>query len=185
MKWLKKFLGSFAVAILLVITCLSPCVFAEEYSNRFPDYLPTSACAFIEVRTSELGEGTLIFSIDKQFDTFSFVRNGYNISNQTNSNVSGYFIKKSNKASYTVRLRSLDSLQYQQNSGIGGSQYVDLTVTQILNTNVQFTDLTENGRGNSINKISWEALPIFIALVLLCFELIFVGAFLLIKGAKV
>ena len=167
MKCLKKFLGSFAVAIMLVITCLSPCVFAEEYSNKYPDYLPTNSCAYIEVQTTQLGQGTLIFSIDKQFDTFSFYQNSYNISNQTSSTVSGYFIKKSNKESYNVRLRSLNTLQYQTNLSIGSNQYVDLTVTQILNTNVQFDDLSENGRGNTINKVSWENKPIYITLMII------------------
>lgn len=167
MKCLKKFFGSFAVAILLVITCLSPCVFAEEYSDNYPNYLPTNSCAYIEVQTTQLGQGTLIFSIDKQFDTFSFYQNSYNISNQTNSTVSGYFIKKSNSESYTVRLRSLNTLQYQTNSSFGGSQYADLTVTQILNTNVQFDDLSENGRGNTVNKVSWENKPLFTSLIVI------------------
>lgn len=169
MKCLKKFFVSSIVVILLVITCLNLFVFAEDYSSKYPDYLPTSSCAFIEVQTSELGQGTLIFSIDKQFDTFSFYGNGYNISNQTASNVSGYFIKKSNKESYSVRLRSLNTIQYQTNSSFGGNQYVDLTVTNILNTNVQFNDLTDNNRNNSIVNISNEIFPIYVVILISSF----------------
>lgn len=124
--------------------------FAEEYGAQYPNYVNQSGGCFIECQTN-LGKGTLILPVNYCEDTFGFSGEHYNVMNITNSTVSGYFVLE-NGTSYNARASSFSTFQYQSNEDYY-SRWYDLTVSQIYNTNAQFTD--NNGdRGNSIFNLS-------------------------------
>ena len=132
---MKKIISIFAVVLVLVFSSL-PC-FAVEYSTDFPLYVPISGGAFFEV-TSSLGQITFVCASNYKNNYFGFSGNGNNICNISNSTVSGYIYTASGN-SYQARFTSLGTLEYRTSSG-GYYEYRDVTITEILNTNVTFID---------------------------------------------
>lgn len=137
--------------------------FAEEYGAHYPSYVNQSGGCFIECQTN-LGKGTLILPVNYCENTFGFSGEYYNVMNITNGTVSGYFVLE-NGTSYNARASSFSTFQYQSNEDYY-SRWYDLTVSQIYNTNAQFTD--NNGdRGNSVFDLdTTENLLIIIAVIL-------------------
>ena len=132
---MKKIISIFAVLLVLVFSAL-PC-FAVEYSTDFPSYVPISGGAFFEVKSS-LGQITFVCPNNFKNGYFGFSGNGNNICNISNSTVSGYIYTASGN-SYQARFTSLGTLEYRTSSG-SYYEYRDVTITQILNTNVTFID---------------------------------------------
>lgn len=135
---MKKIISIFAVLLVLVFSTL-PC-FAVEYSTKFPSYVPISGGAFFEVKSS-LGQIAFVCPNNFKNGYFGFSGNGNNICNISNSTVSGYIFTSSG-ASYQARFTSLGNLEYRTSSE-SYYEYRDVTITQILNTNVTFID--DNG----------------------------------------
>ena len=132
---MKKIISIFAVVLVFVFSAL-PC-FAVEYSTDFPSYVPISGGAFFEVKSS-LGQITFVCPNNFKNGYFGFSGNGNNICNISNSTVSGY-IYTSTGNSYQARFTSLGTLEYRTSSG-SYYEYRDVTITEILNTNVTFID---------------------------------------------
>lgn len=132
---MKKIISIFAVFLVLVFSVL-PC-FAVEYSTKFPSYVPISGGAFFEVKSS-IGQITFVCPNNFKNGYFGFSGNGNNICNISNSTVSGY-IYTSSGDSYQARFTALGTLEYRKESG-SYYEYMDVTITEILNTNVTFTD---------------------------------------------
>ena len=132
---MKKIISIFAVVLVLVFSAL-PC-FAVEYSTKFPSYVPISGGAFFEVKSS-LGQITFVCPSNFKIGYFGFTGNGNNICNISNSTVSGYIFTSSG-SSYQARFTALGTLEYRTSSG-SYYEYRDVTITEILNTNVTFTD---------------------------------------------
>ena len=132
---MKKIISIFAVVLVLVFSAL-PC-FAVEYSTKFPSYVPISGVAFFEVKSS-LGQITFVCPNNFKNGYFGFSGNGNNICNISNSTVSGY-IYTSTGNSYQARFTSLGNLEYRTSSG-SYYEYRDVTITEILNTNITFID---------------------------------------------
>ena len=132
---MKKIISIFAVLLVLVFSAL-PC-FAVEYSTKFPSYVPISGGAFFEVKSS-LGQITFVCPNNFKNGYFGFSGNGNNICNISNSTVSGYIFTASGN-SYQVRFTALGTLEYRTSSG-SYYEYRDVTITEILNTNVTFID---------------------------------------------
>lgn len=132
---MKKIISIFAVVLVLVFSAL-PC-FAVEYSTDFPSYVPISGGAFFEVKSS-LGQITFVCPNNFKNGYFGFTGNGNNICNISNSTVSGYIFTSSGK-SYQARFTALGTLEYRTSSG-SYYEYLDVTITEILNTNVTFID---------------------------------------------
>lgn len=132
---MKKIISIFAVLLVLVFSA-SPC-FAVEYSTKFPSYVPISGGAFFEVKSS-LGQITFVCPNNFKNGYFGFSGNGNNICNISNSTVSGY-IYTSTGNSYQARFTSLGTLEYRTSSG-SYYEYRDVTISEILNTNVTFID---------------------------------------------
>lgn len=132
---MKKIISIFAVLLVLSFSVL-PC-FAVEYSTEFPSYVPISGGAFFEVKSS-LGQITFICPDNFKNGYFGFSGNGNNICNISNSTVSGYIYTASGN-SYQARFTSLGTLEYRTSSG-SYYEYRDVTITEILNTNVTFID---------------------------------------------
>lgn len=132
---MKKIISIFAVVLVLVFSVL-PC-FAVEYSTDFPSYVPISGGAFFEVKSS-LGQITFVCPNNFKNGYFGFSGNGNNICNISNSTVSGYIYTTSGN-SYQARFTSLGNLEYRTSSG-SYYEYIDVTITEILNTNVTFID---------------------------------------------
>lgn len=132
---MKKIISIFAVLLVLVFSAL-PC-FAVEYSTEFPSYVPISGGAFFEVKSS-FGQITFVCPNNFKNGYFGFSGNGNNICNISNSTVSGY-IYTSSGSSYQARFTALGTLEYRSSSG-SYYEYRDVTITEILNTNVTFID---------------------------------------------
>lgn len=132
---MKKIISIFAVSLVLVFSVL-PC-FAVEYSTDFPSYVPISGGAFFEVKSS-LGQITFVCPNNFKNGYFGFSGNGNNICNISNSTVSGYIFTSSG-SSYQARFTALGTLEYRTSSG-SYYEYRDVTITEILNTNVTFID---------------------------------------------
>lgn len=132
---MKKIISIFVVLLVFVFSVL-PC-FAVEYSTDFPSYVPISGGAFFEVKSS-LGQITFVCPNNFKNGYFGFSGNGNNICNISNSTVSGYIYTTSGN-SYQARFTSLGNLEYRTSSG-SYYEYRDVTITEILNTNVTFTD---------------------------------------------
>lgn len=132
---MKKIISIFAVVFVLVFSAL-PC-FAVEYSTDFPSYVPISGGAFFEVKSS-LGQITFVCPNNFKNGYFGFSGNGNNICNISNSTVSGYIFTASGN-SYQARFTALGTLEYRTSSG-SYYEYRDVTITEILNTNVTFID---------------------------------------------
>lgn len=132
---MKKIISIFAVLLVLSFSVL-PC-FAVEYSTEFPSYVPISGGAFFEVKSS-LGQITFVCPNNFKNGYFGFSGNGNNICNISNSTVSGYIFTASGN-SYQARFTALGTLEYRTSSG-SYYEYRDVTITEILNTNVTFID---------------------------------------------
>lgn len=132
---MKKIISIFAVFLVLVFSAL-PC-FAVEYSTDFPSYVPISGGAFFEVKSS-LGQITFVCPNNFKNGYFGFSGTGNNICNISNSTVSGYIFAGSG-TSYQARFTSLGTLEYRTSSG-SYYEYREVTITEILNTNVTFID---------------------------------------------
>lgn len=132
---MKKIISIFAVFLVFVFSAL-PC-FAVEYSIDFPSYVPISGGAFFEVKSS-LGQITFVCPNNFKNGYFGFTGSGNNICNISNSTVSGYIYTTSGN-SYQARFTSLGTLEYRTSSG-SYYEYRDVTITDILNTNVTFID---------------------------------------------
>ena len=132
---MKKIISIFAVFLVLFFSAL-PC-FAVEYSTDFPSYVPISGGAFFEVKSS-LGQITFVCPYNFKNGYFGFIGNGNNICNISNSTVSGYIYTASGN-SYQARFTALGTLEYRTSSG-SYYEYRDVTITEILNTNVTFID---------------------------------------------
>lgn len=132
---MKKIISIFSVLLFLVFSAL-PC-FAVEYSTDFPSYVPISGGAFFEVKSS-LGQITFICPNTYKNNYFGFSGNGNNICNISNSTVSGYIYTTSG-TSYQARFTSLGNLEYRTSTS-SYYEYKEVTITEILNTNVTFVD---------------------------------------------
>lgn len=130
----------FGLAVLV-----SP-AYAMTYNNDFPDYVPYAGGAYIEVESSSFQKCTLVFPINSQKYSISFLGSSdSDIVNITNSTISGY-LYTSTGTQYTVRMATLSGVEYRTNSY--PYDWNDLDITQILNTNVVFEDLTNLNRQN-------------------------------------
>lgn len=134
-------------------------VYAADYGAAYPSYVNQSGGSFIECQTN-LGRGTIIIPVTYQSGYIGFSGSGYNVMNISNSSISGQFVLQ-NGTSYTCRASGFSTFQYYTDGSWG--QYVDLTVSRIYNTNVQFTD-EKGDRSNTITVFK----PYEIAVVSLC-----------------
>lgn len=151
-----------------VVLC-SP-AYAMTYNNDFPDYVPYAGGAYIEVNDTTFQGCTLIFPIDIQKGCISFLgSSNSDIVNITNSTISGYLYTKTG-VQYIVRMGSLDTVEYRTNSY--PYDWNELNITQILNTNVVFEDLTDRDRQNDN--------PYFTTYEKVCLTFGFIAVFLLL-----
>lgn len=160
-----KCLISSAIFILLFIVSLCFPTYAAEYGKQYPAYLKQSAGCFIECQTN-LGKGSIILPRNYQYEYIGFSGSGSNVMNIQSTSISGQFILE-NGTSYEVRASGFSTFQYYDNKGNWGSYY-DLTVSQIYNTNVQFTD-EQGDRGNVVYNFSnYEKFVVVMVSFLFC-----------------
>lgn len=144
--------------------------YAMTYNNVFPDYVPYAGGAYIEVESSSFQKCTLVFPINSQKDSISFLgSSNSDIVNITNSTISGYLYTKTG-VQYTVRMGSLDTVEYRTNSY--PYDWHELNITKILNTNVVFDDLKGLDRQNDN--------PYFSTYEKVCLTFGFIGVLLLL-----
>ena len=148
-KKIKCLICSAIFTSLFIVSLCFP-TFAAEYGRQYPVYLNQSAACFVECQTN-LGKGTIVLPRNYQYEYIGFSGSGSNVMNLQSSSISGQFVLE-NGTSYEVRASGFSTFQYYSNNGNWGSYY-DLTVSQIYNTNVQFTD-EQRDRGNVIYNFS-------------------------------
>lgn len=159
-----------AIFTLLFIGSLCFPTFAAEYGRQYPAYLKQSAGCFIECQTN-LGKGSIVLPRNYQYEYIGFSSSGSNVMNLQSSSISGQLVLE-NGTSYDVRASGFSTFQYYSNNGNWGSYY-DLTVSQIYNTNVQFTD-EQGDRGNVIYNFS-NFQKFLVVICTLIFVLIFIS----------
>ena len=167
---MKKIISIFAFLLVLVFSAL-PC-FAVEYSTKFPSYVPISGGAFFEVKSS-LGQITFVCANNFKNGYFGFSGNGNNICNISNSTVSGYIYTTSG-SSYQARFTALGTLEYRTSSG-SYYEYRDVTITEILNTNVTFID--DKGDRQTDNYFLSKENILLYTLLLVCASCSVLGLF--------
>lgn len=157
-----------AIFTLLFIGSLCFPTYAAEYGRQYPAYLKQSAACFIECQTN-IGKGTVVLPRNYQYNYIGFSGKDSNIMNLQSSSISGQFVLE-NGTLYEVRASGFSTFQYYYSNGSWGSYY-DLSVSQIYNTNIQFTD-EQSDRGNVIYSFSnYEKFIIVILCFLFCFIL--------------
>lgn len=150
-------------SLFIVLLCFP--TYAAEYGKQYPAYLKQSAGCFIECQTN-LGKGSIVLPRNYQYEYIGFSGSGSNVMNLQSSSISGQLVLE-NGTSYEVRASGFSTFQYYSSSGNWGSYY-DLTVSQIYNTNVQFTD-EQRDRGNVIYNFSnYQKFVVVLLSFLLC-----------------
>lgn len=159
-----------AALIGVFIVSLAFPAYAADYGEVYPSYVKQSGGSFIECQTN-LGRGAIVIPVTYQSGYIGFSGSGYNVMNISNSSISGQFVLQ-NGTAYTCRASGFSTFQYYTDGSWG--QYVDLTVSEIYNTNVQFTD-EKGDRANTITVfkpyeiavVSLGILSVLLLLVLL------------------
>ena len=168
-KKIKCLICSVIFTLLFTALLCFP-TYAAEYGRQYPAYLKQSAACFVECQTN-LGKGAIVLPRNYQYEYIGFSGSGSNLMNLQSSSISGQFVLE-NGTSYEVRASGFSTFQYYNNSGNWGSYY-DLTVSQIYNTNVQFTD-DKSDRGNVIYYFSeYEKIVLTLLSFLCCFIVAF------------
>lgn len=140
----KRFKILISFVLILYIISMSLVVNAAEYGNSYPNNTTLSGGAYIEAQSS-IGTVTFVFPINFKDDTFGFSGNGISrVTNLTNSTIYGY-VYLSNGSSYRTRVNSFDSIEYNRNDS-SWSDYEYITINQIINTNINFIDYTDQNR---------------------------------------
>lgn len=133
---IKKILSIF-FAFFIASSALVVPACAVEYGTKFPEYVNISGGAFIETQSS-IGKITFVCANNFKDNYFGFIGDGSNICNISNSTISGYIYTASGNT-YQARFTSFGTLQYRTGTG-SYYEYIDVTITDILNTNVNFID---------------------------------------------
>lgn len=135
-----------AVIITVVIAVISAVPsFSIYYPNEYPNYLPFVGAKYIEVNTS-IGVGTIIISSSVPDKYLSVGYSNSYIYNNSSSTISGAF-RLRNGTDYSIRFPAFDVAQYYT-SGSYNPSYTTLTITEILNTNVEFVDYSGRDKQN-------------------------------------
>lgn len=139
---MKKILVFLATLVVLNFA-FSSTAFAADYGYEYPDYVPVSGGAFFEVKSS-LGTVAVVFPIDYKDGYFGFVDSGSgSVGNISRSTINGYVYTRNGQV-YTLRAVYGEYLEYQTNNF--SRDWVTLNITEILNTNINLVDLTDQGR---------------------------------------
>lgn len=164
----RKILFFFSLIMALAVPSVA---FAEEYGSTYPDYVPVSGGAYIEVQ-STLGRGALVFSSEYKDGYFGFYGTGYSVANITKNTVNGTYYSSSGTA-YNVRLSAMGEAQYYREVTTTRYEWTKLSISKIYNTNCKFQDLKDD-RGNVIDLFNydplvymWFAFMILISILLL------------------
>lgn len=166
---MRKFFSVISCSLIGLVFLISP-AYAMTYDNNFPDYVPYAGGAYIEVNSSDFQKCAVVFPIDTQKNTFSFIgSSNTDIVNITRSTING-FLYTSSGIRYDCRVSSLSSIEYRDN----GYPYDwnDLRINKILNTNVVFEDLKGLDRQNDN--------PYFSTYEKVCLTFGFIGVLLLL-----
>lgn len=148
----KKILVFFLSLICVVSVPFS--AYAEDYGTEYPNYIPYSGGAYIEVQ-STLGRGSLVFQDTYKTGYLGFYGSGYNLCNISNSTMTGRFILE-NGTVYQARISSFSTPQYYYESGVT-REWRNLNMTKIYNTNCEFVDNTSNERNNKFDIFNGDA----------------------------
>lgn len=173
------------IFFVTLVTCLIAAipVSAADYGYEYPDYVSVSGGAYVEVKSS-LGTVSLVFPSEYKDGYFGFSGSGFNICNIYGGTISGY-LYTSNSTRYNIRASYGSIVQYQDNNGYPYYEWHDLNINQILNTNIQFTDLTDLDRQTDFQKYDFSVNEIFLySLLIVLTVFIIINLWLGVKYAN-
>lgn len=107
---------------------------AEE--NVYPSGAPLVGGLYMEVSTSQLGDILIYVPTDYQYKSFTTNTNG-NPVNVTASTITGYYYGDED---YYIRWSSFGQAQYRTVESSYGTSYQDLSITDVLNSNIVFIE---------------------------------------------
>lgn len=163
---------------LIITISMAGTAYAAEYGYEYPEYVPVSGGAFVEVKSS-LGTVALVFPFEYKNGYFGFVDSGSaSIGNVFNNTIYGHLYTRSGTV-YQVRASYGERIEYQTEQGYPYNQWVTLNISQILNTNIQFIDLTDQGRQTDFQKYDFSYNDIFLYSLLIVCTFVIVIAFLM------
>lgn len=180
---MKRFLLLIGVVLLVTVS-----VSAQEYGMAFPTYVPTSGGAWAEVDTAE-GLVTFVVPVDYYRGTLGFTGAGYNVTNLTNTTVTGTvytitgFSYYDNPRSLQCRFARMGSMEvyapYRNSYGNVSYQWEPLPTTAVRNTNIAFVDDTGGNRTNDAYRYDSSEK----VLILIFVSVALLGLANLLKGA--
>lgn len=167
------------ISTLFILLSLQFSVFAKNYGNDYPSYLPSPGLIYIDCNTA-LGRGCLI--INKSYSDNSSISCAVNggLFNNTSSTVNCYFLRKSTGDYFFIRFPYLSYPEYRVDSGgIGGYTYYDLNVTDIYNSNYNFNDYSgsDSQNDNAYFTIFDKSILIFLCIDTLLLSIIMFRGF--------
>lgn len=168
------------ISTLFILLSLQLSVFAKNYGNYYPSYLPSPGLIYIDCMTS-LGRGCLILNQSySENSSISCAVNG-GLFNNTSSTINCYFIRQNNGNYYYIRFPYLSYPQYRvdSSSSFGQYDYFDLNVTTIYNTNYNFKDYSgsDSQNDNAYFTIFDKSILIFLCIDTLLLSIIMFTGF--------
>lgn len=178
MKKLLVFLFTFIILNCAFIST----AYAAEYGYEYPDYVPVSGGAYIEAQSS-IGTVALVFPIDYKDGYFGFVDSGAaSVGNLSRNTIYGTLYTRNNQ-SYEVRASYGELVEYQPGNSYPYNQWVELSLSKILNTNIQLIDLTEQDRQTDFQYYDFTYKEKFYAAEIL-FGFVGLGILIIVWGIK-
>ena len=170
--------------VLLFASVSFVTAFAQSYDTTYPDYVPVSGGAWMEVETAQ-GTACVVLPADFVEDTFGFSGSGYNVVNLTNSTVTGNIYSKGtfnfyqNPNALQCRFSRFGTLEvYEPYATNYGTNYrwTGFPIRSIKATNIGFSDSSGDRQNDMYLYSLTDKLLILIFVALLIFSLFkFVG----------
>lgn len=140
---MKKKILLFTVTLISLFSVFNFSAYGMEYGNTFPNYAEFTGGCYCEVKSS-VGTVALIFPSEYKSGSFGFYGvSGFNICNCTDSTIYGRAVFPSGDE-YYLRFQSFGTAEISRANVY--NQYEYLTIFEILNTNIDFTDNSEADR---------------------------------------
>lgn len=124
---MKRFLSLAMAVMVFTITTFA-------YDSTPPNSTPFGYTAYITLDTRQLGEVTIFLPVNWQYNSLSW--DGSDLRNISTSTITGYY--GTDTSSQTVRWSGFSGPQYRTTNV--GSSYADLTVNDVISTNLQLVD---------------------------------------------
>lgn len=138
----------FFISLIVFVFGLNITVFAAEYEDNYPNYIPISGGAYIEVKCS-LGTAALVFPSEYKNGYFGFVNRSDSAFGNIHSGTINGYVYTSNGQIYIIRASYGQAVEFRT-SNTYPYDWVDISIRDILNTNIMLIDDTDLNRQNDL-----------------------------------